>query len=67
MKLLDSKMTFVTVLVVGIFIGFIKGEEARNKWVHKMKNKQENKKQNLERKEGKVVLDDFEISSFHQN
>jgi hypothetical protein len=58
-------------LSVGGMIGVIKGEEAKQKWVFRMKSKYENRRLIAERKSiarrGGVLLDDIELAAFHNN
>jgi len=59
----------VLILTVGTVIGMLKGSEARQKWVFKIKNRCEEKRQIAELKKiqrsGGVALDDIEIAAFH--
>ena len=56
---------------VGSLIGIFKGEEAKHKYVFKIKSKYDNKRLVAERKElarkGGVLLDEIEMASFHNN
>ncbi|MFI5152094.1 MAG: hypothetical protein ACHQET_02090 [Chitinophagales bacterium] len=56
---------------VGSLIGLFKGEEAKQKYVFKIRSKYDNKRLVAERKElarkGGVLLDEIEMSSFHNN
>ena len=56
---------------VGGMIGVVKGEEAKQKWVFKVKSKYENRRLMAERKslarKGGVLLDDIELASYHDN
>jgi hypothetical protein len=56
---------------VGTLIGIFKGEEAKQKWVFKMKSKYDTKRQVAERKmiarKGGVLLDEIELASYHNN
>jgi hypothetical protein len=60
----------VLILVTGTFIGIFKGSEARQKWIFKMRNRCEEKKQIAEQKKvvrsGGVALDDIELAAFHR-
>ena len=66
----NSKWVIVLVLVGGTVIGMFKGTEARQKWLFKMKNRYEEKRQLAEQKRlqrsGEVPLDDIELASFHK-
>jgi hypothetical protein len=56
---------------VGGMIGVVKGEEAKQKWVFRMKSKYENRRLMAERKslarKGGVLLDDIEMAAYHDN
>ncbi len=67
MKKLITKMVLTGVLVTGFFIGIIKGQESRNLWISKMKNKYDFDKTKSQKDPSEVKLDDFEIASFHKN
>jgi hypothetical protein len=49
----------------------VRGQEAKQKWVFKIKSKVDNKKLIAEKrqlaKKGGVLLDDIEMASFHNN
>ena len=70
MKQLNNKWILILIITVGSVINIFKGSEARNKWVFKIKNRFEEKKQLAEYKKlarsGEVVLDDIELASFHK-
>ncbi len=63
MKQFNQKIFIAAVVVGGLFIGAVKGQEARSRWVNKMKVRDERKVKNP----NEVVLDDYEIASFHNN
>ena len=65
MKHFNHKIFIAAVVVGGLFIGAVKGQEARTSWVRKMKSKDE-RKMKLENP-NEVMLDDYEIASFHNN
>ena len=71
MKGLKNKMVVFLAVSVGGMIGVIKGEEAKQKWVFRMKSKYENRRLMAERKSiarrGGVLLDDIELAAFHNN
>ena len=64
-------MVVFLAVTVGGMIGIIKGEEAKQKWVFRMKSKYENRRLMAERKsiarKGGVMLDDIELAAFHNN
>ena len=71
MKGIKNKIIVFLAVTVGGVIGLIKGEEAKQKWVFRMKSKYENRRLMAERKsiarKGGVLLDDIELASFHNN
>ena len=71
MKGIKHKMLVFLAVTVGGMIGVVKGEEARQKWVFRMKSKYENRRLMAERKtiarKGGVLLDDIELAAFHNN
>lgn len=67
MKQLNYKLVIATMIVSGLFIGIVRGQEARSRWISKMKSKFEHWRQKNEPEKKEVKLDDFEIASFHQN
>ena len=64
MKQINHKIFIAAVVVGGLFIGAVKGQGARNNWVKKMKIRDERK---MKPGANEVVLDDYEIASFHNN
>jgi hypothetical protein len=71
MKGIKNKMVVFLAVSVGGMIGIVKGEEAKQKWVFRMKSKYENRRLMAERKslarKGGVLLDDIELAAFHNN
>lgn len=59
------------ILSVGTIIGMFRGNEARQKWVFKIKNRHEEKRQIAEQKkllrQGGVLLDEIEMAAFHRS
>ncbi|MEO6914810.1 MAG: hypothetical protein ABI151_03440 [Chitinophagaceae bacterium] len=57
----------IVVSATGIFL--IRGSEAKDKWVFKMKDKYENRKnqaqKKLLKKSGGILLDDIEMQAYH--
>ena len=54
------------IVFAGVFVGKVKGQQMRDKWVAKMKNRQSEKsaqEQHVERTE--IVLDDIEMATYH--
>jgi hypothetical protein len=71
MKSFRNKMIIFTAVTVGGLIGLLNGEEAKQKWVFKIKSKYENKRLIAEKKsiarKGGVLLDDIEMAAYHNN
>ena len=65
MKQINHKIFIVAVVVGGLFVGAVKGQGARSSWVKKMITRDERKMKAQNPNE--VVLDDYEIASFHNN
>ncbi len=57
-------------MLVGSLVGFFKGSEAKQKWVFKIKDKYDNRRQMAEKKKiarkGGVLLDDIEMAAYHK-
>ena len=56
------------ILAGGLFIGMIRGQEIKQKWIAKMKNRYEEKKVPGNPKSiipEEISLDEFEISAYH--
>ena len=66
MKQFNHKMIIAAIIVGGLFVGAVKGQDARTRWVSRMKGREE-KKIKAERNPKEVLLDDYEIASFHNN
>ena len=64
MKQINNRIFIAAVVVGGLFIGAVKGQGARDRWVSKMKTRDERK---MRPAPNEVVLDDYEIASFHNN
>ncbi|HUB62088.1 MAG TPA: hypothetical protein VL978_15340 [Puia sp.] len=66
-----NKVVVFLAVSVGGMIGVVKGEEAKQKWVFKVKSKYENRRLMAERKslarKGGVLLDDIELAAYHNN
>ena len=66
----SNKWVMIFIITVGTVITIIKGSEAKQKWIFKLKNRFEEKKQLAEQKKfaksGGVLLDDIELASFHK-
>ncbi len=70
MKQVNNKWLMVLILTVGSVIGIFKGSEAKQKWVFKMKHRDEEKrhiaKEQKVVKAGAVPLDEIELAAYHQ-
>ena len=64
MKQINNKIFVAAVVVGGLFIGAVKGQDARSRWINKMKTRDENRKV---KNPNEVILDDYEIASYHNN
>ena len=71
MKQVNNKFVVLLAIVIGTIIGIFRGSEAKQKWVFRIKNRFEEKRQMAEHKkllrEGGVALDDIEMAAFHRN
>ena len=71
MKGIKNKMVVFLAVSVGGMIGVVKGEEAKQKWVFKVRSKYENRRLMAERKslarKGGVLLDDIELAAYHDS
>ena len=69
MKGIKNRMVVFMAVAVGGMIGVVKGEEAKQKWVFRLRSKYENRKLLAQRKsiarKGGVLLDDIEMASYH--
>jgi hypothetical protein len=69
--LFKNKFLLFFVISIGSVIGIVRGEEAKQKWVFKIRSKVDTKKLIAEKrqlaKKGGVLLDDIEMASFHDN
>jgi hypothetical protein len=66
-----NKMAIFLVISIGSLIGMVRGEEAKQKWVFKIRSKYDNKRliaeKRMQARKGGVLLDDIEMASFHDN
>ena len=71
MKQVNNRWIVLLAITIGTIIGIFRGSEAKQKWVFKIRNRFEEKRQLAEeqklRREGRVALDDIEIAAFHRN
>jgi hypothetical protein len=69
MKEIFSKFFFRLILLAGIVVGIVKGQEARTRWVNKKKIKYEAKRASHDqpdKDQSLVMLDDIEMSTYHR-
>jgi hypothetical protein len=66
MKHFNHKLIIAAIVVGGLFVGVVKGQDARTRWISRMKGREE-KKMKAEKNPKEVMLDDYEIASFHNN
>lgn len=61
----------MVILVIASIIGAIKGEEAKQKWMFKILSKHDEKQsravRKMDQRNGKVLLDDIEMSAYHKS
>lgn len=71
MKQNYNRWLLLLIVTVGSIIGLVRGDEARQKWVFKIKNRFEEKRQVEEQKktvrEGGILLDDIELAAYHKS
>lgn len=62
-----KKIIYTALFVAGLFIGIFKGQEVRQRWMAKMKNKAEDRKAVVATTETEVEvsLDEFEMTAYH--
>lgn len=65
MKRMIYTISFVLILAGGMFVGMVKGQEARTKWVSRMKGRLDTTPEQKQPAPDEVVLDEIEMASFH--
>ena len=68
MKRMIYKIPFSLILMTGMIIGMVKGQEVRQKWVSKMKNRHEEQRVSSKiiiDKQGEIMLDEIELATYH--
>ncbi len=65
MNVFTKKMGLMVILVAGIFIGVVKGQEARQKWVNKKRNRSAVTAE-ASNQQAWVVLDEIEMDTYHR-
>jgi hypothetical protein len=68
---IKNKMVVFLAVTIGGMVGLLKGEEAKQKWVFRIRSKYDNRRQMAERKsiakKGGVLLDDIEMAAYHKS
>lgn len=70
MNRFQHKLMIMLAVFVGTIVGLFRGNEARQKWVYKIKSRYEDKRQMAAKKSilpGEVMLDDIELAAYHNN
>jgi hypothetical protein len=71
MKKMYRGFLLTLIMVAATILGWVKGTEAKQKWVYKWKSSYDEKRQlakkRMASRKGGVVLDDIEWASFHKN
>lgn len=71
MKKFYRNLLFGFVVVLSTIVGWVKGPEAKQKWVYKWKSSYDEKRQlakkRVAQRRGQVVLDDVEWAAFHNS
>jgi hypothetical protein len=64
MKSIFYKLTLTLIMIAGLFVGIVKGEDAKQKWIAKKKTRHEKK---LVHKSPIVILDEIEMATYHNS
>jgi hypothetical protein len=66
MRRIIYSLLFSFIMVAGLFIGMVKGQEVRNKWISKMKFRYEERKENKKPAVHRgIMLDEIEEATYH--
>ena len=66
MRRIIYSLLFSFIMIAGLFIGMVKGQEVRNKWISKMKFRYEEGKENKKPVlPGGIMLDEIEEATYH--
>lgn len=66
MRRIIYTLLFSMIMIAGMFIGMVKGQEVRNKWISKMKFKHEESKESQKPVfKGEIMLDEIEEATYH--
>jgi len=56
---------FSMIVFAGVFVGVVKGQQVRQKWVAKMRSRQQEKTPALKTEHQEIMLDEIEMSTYH--
>ena len=66
MRRIIYNLLFSMIMIAGLFIGMVKGQEVRNRWISKMKFKHEERKESQKPVlKGEIMLDEIEEATYH--
>ncbi len=66
MRRIIYTLLFSMIMLAGLFIGMVKGQEVRNKWLSKMKFKHEERRESQKQLvKGEIMLDEIEEATYH--
>lgn len=66
MRRIIYTLLFSMIIIAGLFIGMVRGQEVRNKWISKMKFKHEERKEPQKQVvRGEITLDEIEEATYH--
>ena len=66
MRRIIYTLLFIMIMIAGMFIGMVKGQEVRNRWISKMKFKHEERKEPQKQvHDGEIMLDEIEEATYH--
>ncbi|MEJ7736021.1 MAG: hypothetical protein WKF97_01230 [Chitinophagaceae bacterium] len=70
MKAFKMVMALFFVVLISSLVGIFKGSEAKHKWILKIRNKYDNRRQVADQsspeRSGDVLLDEIELASYHR-
>ncbi len=59
-----KRIIYTAIFVGGLFVGMFKGQDVRQRWVAKMKNRHEENK-SVPQQADEVNLDEIELATYH--
>lgn len=65
MRQVTRKITLTVIVAAGLFVGMVKGQDARKEWINKMKARFENSPEKTQFNRDEVILDEIEMAAFH--